>query len=349
MNTKDEQELRQGDVMEAVAEAWELASMHLGQQLGFYEAIGEDSVTASELTRRTAVEECFASAWLDQQVAAGHVERTGGDASYCLTASGMAVLPSTPATTSDLVASAVAVLENATVVHKAFRGRAVREDDYPSEAATVFPDLAALDDADTLVQALRDAAPSLGDRIAAGKPVRIIVIESGAGATALALARAIPTATITGFASDDLAVFKARRRVLDCQLEGRVTFEVMARLTPDSIGTPDLIVYLGGFQSSQDPGAVISWLREIGSGRSVQIVALPRSNRATGAGDLAARLLAAHAVLHVLPLRVATRRSAAVPRPIDGEELAQLVGGPPSSVTRLEVPHWLCDFYAVTS
>src|SRR5215217_1494817 len=53
----------------------EILSIHLGDQLGFYQALVEDDgATASELADATATHERYAREWLEQQAVAGILE-----------------------------------------------------------------------------------------------------------------------------------------------------------------------------------------------------------------------------------------------------------------------------------
>ncbi|HSK54146.1 MAG TPA: hypothetical protein VK908_02740, partial [Jiangellales bacterium] len=63
-------------LVDAATGALELFSVHLGRELGLYEAVAEAPLTARGLAERAGVAERYAREWLEQQAVAGLLEVT---------------------------------------------------------------------------------------------------------------------------------------------------------------------------------------------------------------------------------------------------------------------------------
>ena len=60
-------------IFAAVIASFELAAVHLGVRLGWYQALTEAAATAPELAERTGTDPRYAREWLEQQAVAGYL------------------------------------------------------------------------------------------------------------------------------------------------------------------------------------------------------------------------------------------------------------------------------------
>lgn len=75
---------------------------------------------------------------------------------------------------------------------------------------------------------------------------RVLVVPSGDGRHALALAATYPAARVDGLDSDDGAIAAARREAARAGLDDRVRFELRHPLKPISLAPYDVVIFIDG-------------------------------------------------------------------------------------------------------
>lgn len=193
-------------LLESTLAFTEFLSIHLGMELGMYDALqGAGALTSAQLASRADVAERYAREWLEHQTVAGYL--------VCLDPAAEAEerafeLPSGVATalldpTSDAylgplahaAGGAAAVIRDVATAYRT--GGEVAFGDYGHE---LRHGLAALNGAsyDGMMGAWLASMPDVHERLRDGRAPRILDVGCGAGRSTLALARLYPSSTVRG-------------------------------------------------------------------------------------------------------------------------------------------------------
>ncbi|WP_027862965.1 class I SAM-dependent methyltransferase [Marmoricola sp. URHB0036] len=301
-----------GAIMErlfmAMLGSLELATVHLGSQLGLYAALAQPR-SAGELASATGIDERYAEEWLEQQAIGGLVEvAEPGDrrtrryvtsrgqrmalaepdspvyaASMALLLGGVgAVLPRLPQTYRDGTGISFGEYGDDVRLGQGLFNRIAFLGQLVPEWLPAMPDVAAL--------LARDGAAAVD-------------LGCGVGWSSIALAQAHPALTVLGVDSDDASVMEARLHAADAGLEDRVRFEVVdaaADLGEDSF---DVAFYFEALHDMAHPvEALASTGRALRPGGRVVVMDERAEEEFAPDGSEIERLLAASSVLHCLPV-----------------------------------------------
>ncbi|HET6693424.1 MAG TPA: class I SAM-dependent methyltransferase [Pedococcus sp.] len=326
----------------ATIAALELFSVHLGRELGLYQALAGRSLTYPELAERAAITPRYAREWLEQQAVAGLVEVVGPEPHgghdraavadddrrdstdrdhpeqrrYGLPAAHQRVLLAPDDAThvaplADMVAGVGGVLRDLPRAYRtgsgvayAAYGRAFRRGQAGVNRPVFANDL----------HSWMDAMPDVAARVASDPLARVADIGCGEGWSTLALAREFPLASVDGYDSDPASIDAARRQAAAAGLAGRVVFHLEDASSPDALHQPyDLVLVFEALHDMARPREVLAALRAALSGDGAILVADERvAETFTAPGDDVERLMYGWSVTHCLPASLADIPSAAL-------------------------------------
>jgi pimeloyl-ACP methyl ester carboxylesterase/ubiquinone/menaquinone biosynthesis C-methylase UbiE len=308
-------------LVDAATGTLELFSVHLGRELGLYEAVAEAPLTARGLAERARIAERYAREWLEQQTVAGLLEVTtdssGGtaeDREYAMPAAHRPVLldatgASHVAPVADMVAGIGGVLGELPAAYRsgggipyARYGRAFSRGQGGMNRPLFVNDL------DAWLDALLDVRQRLGT----GAGARIADIGAGDGWSTIALARAFPEATVDGYDADEVSAEAARRHAAESGVADRVTFHDVDVAAPGVLCGPyDLVVVFEVLHDLARPQVVLEQLSDALADGGVLLVADERvSPQFTTPGSAVERLMYGWSVTHCLPASLAEPGSA---------------------------------------
>lgn len=209
----------------------ELFAVRLGQAHGIYEALDSSGpATASDLSGATGVELRYLVEWLQSQAISGFLTMDGADvrtARFGLAPGVRQTLieQTHPLYAGGMPAIAVAVGRAYPRLEAAFRtGAGVPYSEYGPEAVTAQAALNRPAYVNSLVSEWLPALPDVQARLIAG--ARVADVATGAGWSAIELAKAFPAVTVDGLDNDEESISRARRNAAEHGVSDRVDFEV---------------------------------------------------------------------------------------------------------------------------
>jgi SAM-dependent methyltransferase len=220
-----------GRLLASTLGAFEVASVFLGDRLGWYRSLAADGpATAAELARRTATDARYAREWLEQQATSGilsveHATADGEHRRYELPPAHAEVLTDSGslnylAPLARMV-GAVRLPELATVYRS---GDGISWNDFGDDGREAQADINRPWFEQRLGEALA-SVPSL-DAVLARRGARFADVGCGFGWSSIALARAYPEASVDGFDVDAPSVDAARRNADEAGVADRVRFHL---------------------------------------------------------------------------------------------------------------------------
>jgi 2-polyprenyl-3-methyl-5-hydroxy-6-metoxy-1,4-benzoquinol methylase len=348
-----------GAVMERLFESLlgslELATVHLGAQLGLYAALAEPS-TAAELATETGIDERYAREWLEQQAISGLVDVAAPGNTitrrYCTNPGQQQALadsdsPVYAASMALLLGGLGAVLPR---LPQAYRdGTGISFGEYGDD---VRLGQGLFNRGPFLEQLTQEWVPAMPEvaRLLARTGSAALDLGCGVGWSSIALARAFPGLTVLGVDSDDASVMDARANAAQAGLEGRVRFEVNDADTDLGEGGYDVAFFFEALHDMAHPvEALLAARRALRPGGRVVVMDERAEEEFAPGGSPIERLLAASSVLHCLPVGRSQPDSAATGalfRPHMLEHYAQHAGY--SGVEVAPIEHDVFRFYVLT-
>jgi|tagenome__1003787_1003787.scaffolds.fasta_scaffold20973390_2 ubiquinone/menaquinone biosynthesis C-methylase UbiE len=328
----------------------ELFTIRLGQVHGLYRAVDDaGSTTAAELSAATGVEPRYLQEWLQSQAISGLLTVDGpdiGSAPFAL-APGVrqTLLEETgPFYSGGLPAIAAAVGRAFPHVEAAFTtGAGVPYVDYGPEAVTAQAALNRPAYVNSLVADWLPALPDVQARLAAG--AQVADVGTGAGWSAIELAKAYPAVRVDGYDNDEDSISRARRNAAEHGVSDRVDFEVrdIGEITaPDT--RYELITFFECLHDVAHPvDALVAARRALAPGGTVLVMDENVDETLVAPGDAVQRFFAAASVIWCTPQgRVDTGSEVigAVLRPARLRELAAEAGFRSVDVLPIEHPFW---------
>ncbi|WP_448809125.1 class I SAM-dependent methyltransferase [Agromyces bauzanensis] len=245
----------------------ETMSIHLGTQLGWYDAlVSEGPLTASELARRTSTAPRYAREWLEQQAAFGIIEVVGGGIAddsrvFALPAAAAEVLAdrSSLAYTAPLARMLAASGAQMPALLDAYRtGGGVSWEQLGVHAREAQADMNRpwLD----TVPEVFARHPRLHERLS--RPgARIADVGMGEGWSSIALAKAYPKLRVDGYDIDAPSVEAARAHAAEAGVADRVHFHLEDAADLADHGPFDAAFAFECLHDLPHPQAVLSAMR----------------------------------------------------------------------------------------
>ncbi|SEI84051.1 class I SAM-dependent methyltransferase [Demequina mangrovi] len=301
-------------VLSAALGAMDTLAIHLGDRLGWYRALADQGpLSATALAERTGTDTRYAHEWLAHQAAAGMVTADEHDGVRVFS------LPDGAAEALTDGGSLAYVSPLARMLAAAASQMPALLDAYRTGGGVSWADLG--DDArwaqadinrpwfETMLAPSVAAVPELHDVL--GRPdARIADVACGAGWSAIALARAYPTARIIGIDVDEPSVARAREHVRAAGLEDRVE---VVHADGESLGGPfDAAFIFEALHDMPQPVAVLSAVREaVSPDGAVVVMDEAVADEPAEPGDLVERLMYGYSLLVCLPDSMSSTPTAA--------------------------------------
>jgi len=214
----------------ATIDTLEIASVHLGNRLGFYRALaGGGKATSGELAARTGTAERYVREWLEQQAVAGFLTVEDADAEagarhYELPAAYRSVFVDEEDLNhlTPIASLAVGVLAPMEALLDAYRtGGGVPYEAYGADTREGISAINRPMFAHQLAGWLA-SIPQVDARLRAQPPAHVADVACGSGWSSIAIARAYPEVIVDAIDVDPASIETARERVAAAGLADRV-------------------------------------------------------------------------------------------------------------------------------
>jgi 2-polyprenyl-3-methyl-5-hydroxy-6-metoxy-1,4-benzoquinol methylase len=332
--------------------ALELASVHVGNRLGFYRSLAEGGdANAGELASRTGTAERYVREWLEQQAVAGFLRvddpaAPAGARRYALPAAHHPVFVEENSLSylAPLATLAIGVLRPMDALLDAYRTgggvpyEAYGEDTRAGIAAVNRPGFV------TQLAGWLACIPEVDARLRSRPAARVADLACGSGWSSVAIARAYPEVIVDAIDADAESIEDARRTVAAAGLSGRVRPTVRDASDPELEGRYDLVTIFEALHDMNHPvdalRAARNMLSEVGS---VVISDERVAERFTVPGDELERSHYGWSVVHCLPVGMLDETSAgtgAVIRPETVRTYAAEAGFGQVEVLPIEHDSW---------
>jgi SAM-dependent methyltransferase len=339
-------------LLEGAIATFEQVSIHLGLELGLYEALRDTGeATATELAAAAGTDARYTREWLEQQAVAGYLACTRpaddpDERTFALpdgVAEALLHAPS-PAYLGPLPQAALSVTQVADELQHAYRhGGGVAFHRYGD---ALRDGLGALNGA-IFDRSLRDwlqQLPDLDARLRTADAPRILDLGCGTGRSSIALARAYPRATIVGVDLDAPSIDAAKANVARAGLEDRVRLVLGDAAAIGDDQRFDLVTIFEALHDMGDPVGALSSARSLlADGGAVLIADERAADTFSPDGDPMERFLYGWSVLHCLPATRAETHvvaSGSVLRASTVAEWAAAAGFPSTTVLDIEDDMW---------
>jgi len=328
----------------------ELFTIHLGQAHGLYRAVdAAGRATAPELSRATGVELRYLLEWLQSQAISGLLVIDGGDvgtARFSLAPGVRETLleETNPSYAGGMPAIAVAIGRAFPQLVSAFKtGAGVPYAQYGTEAVTAQAALNRPAYVNALVEDWLPALPDVRSRLAAG--ARVADVGTGAGWSAIELAKGFPAVRVDGYDTDEESIALARRNAAEHGVSDRVDFEVRdVGAVAANGGQYDLVTMFECLHDLAHPvEALVAARRALADGGTVLVMDERVDDTLVAPGDEVQRFFAAASVVWCTPqgrVDPSSEVVGAVLRPSRLRDLAAAAGYRTVDIVPIEHPFW---------
>lgn len=311
----DRRDALAGRLMNAVVESMNLASVHLGTQLGYYRALTElGAATSVQLAAYTDTNERYTREWLEQQAVTGILEVTdeqdARERRYTLpdgydevltdqeSLAYMAPFPKMMVGVMPVMPALIDAYRHGGGVPYADFGRDIREGIAEGNRA-MFLHL--------LASQWIPAMPDIHDRLRdAQRPARVADVGCGSGWSSIALARGYPAIHVDGIDIDAASVADATANVAVAGLGQQVTIHHGDAAEPRFSGRYDFACAFECIHDMADPVGALRAMRQlVGPGGTVLIADEHVADAFSAPGDTIERLMYGFSVLHCLTVAIA--------------------------------------------
>ncbi len=300
-------------LVENATTAMELLSVHLGRELGLYQAV-RDGGTEEAVAARAGIATRYAREWLEQQTASGILAcddpaRPAPERVYRLPAGHAEVLldADSPYYTGPLATMLAGIARVLPLLPDAYRtgggvpyaafGTEIRQGIAGLNRPGFHHDLAA-----TWLPTMPDVVARLGVAPAA----RVLDLGCGEGDSTVALARGYPRIQVLGVDLDPDSVAAARAAAAGAGVADRVELEVGDAATVAGGAPFDLVTIFEALHDMGDPVGVLRAVRSLlGAGGTLFVADERVADEFTPKADLVERLQYGFSVLHCLPATMA--------------------------------------------
>jgi SAM-dependent methyltransferase len=218
-----------GRVLADTAAATTVVLAALGDRAGLFKNLAEHGPgTSGHLASRTGLSERYVREWLAGMFAAGYLTYDDAQGSYALPAEHVPTLAAEPgpAFFGGVHQELIGAIQRYDDVADAFRrGGGVRPADLHPDVWAGTSRFTAQWHQNMLVQQWLPLVPDTTAKLRAG--ARVADVGCGTGQALIALARAFPAITATGYDVHQPAVERARRAAAEAGLADRISFEVL--------------------------------------------------------------------------------------------------------------------------
>jgi SAM-dependent methyltransferase len=297
--------------LEYAAGTFNFFAIYIGEQLGFYRALADGTLTSTELAARTDTHERYAREWLEQQTVAGivEVEDEKLDASqrrFKLPPGHVEPLVERDslnyvAPLTRLMAGAVRPLE---ALLEAYRtGNGVAFSEYGSD---LREGQAEINRPAFLYQLSQEWLPAISDvhaRLQSDPPARVADIGCGYGWSSIGIARGYPKVQVDGFDLDGPSIEVARDNARHHHVTDRVNFQVRDAGDPALAGQYDLVTAFECVHDMSHPVDALRMMRQLaGEHGTVLIVDERVGDIFTTKGNDVEWMMYGWSILHCLPV-----------------------------------------------
>jgi 2-polyprenyl-3-methyl-5-hydroxy-6-metoxy-1,4-benzoquinol methylase len=299
--------------------ALELASVHIGNRLGFYRALADGAhMTPRDLATRTATAERYVREWLEQQAVAGFLTVDDGDAEpgarrYALPAAHRPVFVDDEDLNhlAPIATLAIGVLGPMNALIDAYRtGAGVP---YEAYGADTREGIAAINRPMFVNQLASWLAsiPQVDERLRAQPPAQVADVACGSGRSSIAIARAYSNVIVDAIDVDTASIEAARAAVTAAGLAERVRPLVHDASDPELRGRYDLVTIFEALHDMNHPVEALRAARNmLAEGGSVVIGDERVAERFKAPGDELERFNYGWSVLHCLAVGMLDQDSA---------------------------------------
>ena len=299
--------------------ALELASIHIGNRLGFYRALADGAnMTSVDLAAHSATAERYVREWLEQQAVAGLLTVDNNDAApsarrYALPAAHRPVFVDQEDLNhlAPIATLAIGVLGPMDTLIEAYRtGGGVP---YEAYGANTREGIAAIN-RPMFVNLLANwlgSIPQVDKRLRSRPPARVADVACGSGWSSVAIARAYPDVIVDAIDIDTASIETARATVTAAGLTERVRPLVHDASDPELRGRYDLVTIFEALHDMNHPVEALRAARHmLAEGGSVVIGDERVAERFIAPGDEIERFNYGWSVVHCLAVGLLDQDSA---------------------------------------
>lgn len=303
----------------AMVGAFDLFSIYLGDQLGYYRALGDGPANATQLAERTGTAERYAREWLEQQAVTGILtvddpEKSPSDRIFSLPDGYREVFlnPTSLLAFAPAAQIFVGAITPLRAVVEAFRsGDGVPYADYGVDLACGQGNVNRPMLANQLAQEYLQSMPDIHARLLADPPARVADIGMGLGWSSIALAQGYPKLLVDGFDLDERSVQLATANAEAEGVSSRVTFHARNAGDIALAGKYDFALAIECIHDMSNPVSVLAAMRQlVGPNGTVLVADEKAEERFSPMGTATERALYGWSLLHCLPVGMVDRPSA---------------------------------------
>jgi len=336
--------------------AFNIFSIHIGHQLGFYRALaGTGGLTTHDLAIRTGTHERYVREWLEQQAATCILDvenhtNSGTERRYSLSPGKAEVLVDQDSLNylTPLAQSVVGSIKPMDALLQAYRnGGGVRFSEY---GVDLREGQASMNRPMFLQQLGQEWLPQVSDvhtRLQADPPARVADIGCGGGWSCIGIANSYPRVRVDGYDLDEASVELAQSNIQAAGLGERVSVSLRDASNPELKGHYDLVVAFECLHDISDPVGALRTMRGLAGEHGTVIIMDERAlEEFQPCAESLEKLFYGFSILHCLPVGMADQPSAAtgtVMRPGTMERYATEAGF--NRVEILPIDHFFFRFY----
>jgi 2-polyprenyl-3-methyl-5-hydroxy-6-metoxy-1,4-benzoquinol methylase len=346
-------------LLESASGAMSIFTVHIGDQLGFYNVLAEDgAVTPSELASRTGTHERYVREWLEQQTVAGILEVEDhlvgpSERRFYLPAGHDEVLTDRDSLNylSPLAQLIAGVVKPMSRVLEAYRtGGGVTFEEYGADLREGQARMNRAMFLRELGQKWLPSIPEIHARLQADPPARVADFGCGAGWSSIGIAKSYPKVHVDGLDLDVPSIEMARANAEEASVADRVRFQVRDAGDSELAGKYDLVTAFECVHDMSDPVTALRTMRRLAKENGSVIIVDERVGESfTPTGNEVEWLMYGFSVLHCLPTGMVEQPSAAtgtVMRPDTLKRYAHEAGF--RQVEILPIDHFFFRFYRLS-
>jgi 2-polyprenyl-3-methyl-5-hydroxy-6-metoxy-1,4-benzoquinol methylase len=296
-----------GRVLADTAAAATVVLAALGDRVGLFKSLAEHGPgTSGELAARTSCSERYVREWLAGMFAAGYLTYDDAQGSYALPAEHAPTLATEPGAAffGGVHQELIGAIQRYDDVTRAFRhGGGVRLADLHPDVWAGTSRFTAQWHQNMLVQEWLPLAPGTEAKLRSG--ARVADVGCGTGQALIALARAYPAITATGYDAHQPSIEQARRAAAEAGVADRVSYHVLdaAAGLPESF---DVITTFDVVHDAVDPLGLLRSIRDaLRPGGRYLCLEINCSDQAAGNTGPIAALLYGFSVLYCMTTSLA--------------------------------------------